>query len=232
MNMHADPTLAGTAVASEAPFISLRSASRVYGEGNNATVVLKDVDLDIAEGEFVAIVGQSGSGKSTLMNILGCLDRPTAGSFKIGGRETAALGPDDLAALRRSHFGFVFQRYHLIGGMSAARNVAVPATYAGVPRSRRNRRASELLRRLGLEGREEHRPAQLSGGQQQRVSIARALMNDPKVILADEPTGALDSDSGEAVMALLKQLHQEGRTVVIVTHDPEVAGRRTNRAGA
>ncbi|MBL0935637.1 MAG: MacB family efflux pump subunit [Rhizobiaceae bacterium] len=203
--------------------IALRGVTRTYGEGEGATTVLRDVDLDIGAGEFVAIVGQSGSGKSTLMNIIGCLDRPTLGVFTVAGRETGAMPPDELAALRARHFGFVFQRYHLISGMSAARNVEMPAIYAGLPTDERRARAGKLLARLGLEARASHRPAELSGGQQQRVSIARALMNEPELILADEPTGALDSESGDAVLALLRALHREGRTIVLVTHDPQIA---------
>jgi len=196
---------------------------REYPSGDDVFAALKDVDLDIRAGEMVAIVGASGSGKSTLMNILGCLDRPTSGSYQVNGRETGRLEPDELAALRREHFGFIFQRYHLLSDLTALGNVEVPAVYAGRPRSAREERASALLGRLGLDERTGHRPGQLSGGQQQRVSIARALMNGGEVILADEPTGALDSASGEEVMRILGELHQEGHTVIIVTHDMAVA---------
>ncbi|MDF1601196.1 MacB family efflux pump subunit [Mesorhizobium sp. YIM 152430] len=222
MNATSHPNQFADAAAA-VPLVSLRGVTRTYGAGDNATTVLRDVDLDIHAGEFVAIVGQSGSGKSTLMNIIGCLDRPSAGVFAIAGRETGAMSPDELAALRQRHFGFVFQRYHLISGMSAVRNVEMPAIYAGLPGGERRARAHELLDRLGLNARAAHRPAELSGGQQQRVSIARALMNGPRLILADEPTGALDSESGEAVLALLRDLHREGRTIVLVTHDPQIA---------
>ncbi|MFN3536597.1 MAG: MacB family efflux pump subunit, partial [Brevundimonas sp.] len=174
-------------------------------------------------GEMIAIVGASGSGKSTLMNILGCLDRPSRGVYRIGGRETSRLDPDELAELRREHFGFIFQRYHLLGDLSAQGNVEVPAVYAGRPRSERRQRAAALLERLGLGDRRDHTPGKLSGGQQQRVSIARALMNGGEIILADEPTGALDTHSGAEVMQILRELHADGHTIILVTHDPKVA---------
>ncbi|MCI3131592.1 MacB family efflux pump subunit [Phenylobacterium aquaticum] len=205
------------------PIIEIRGLRREFPAGDQTLVVLKDVDLAIAAGEMVAIVGASGSGKSTLMNILGCLDRPTAGSYRVAGRETAELGPDELAELRREHFGFIFQRYHLLGDLTALGNVEAPAIYAGVGREARRTRAAGLLGRLGLSERLTHKPGQLSGGQQQRVSIARALMNGGDVILADEPTGALDTTSGAEVIQILKELHEEGRTVIIVTHDMAVA---------
>jgi macrolide transport system ATP-binding/permease protein len=185
--------------------------------------VLKDVDLDIEAGEMMAIIGASGSGKSTLMNILGCLDRPTAGSYWIEGRETSTMSVDELAALRRERFGFIFQRYHLLGDLSAASNVEVPAIYAGRSRSERHKRAVSLLTRLGLAERTGNIPGKLSGGQQQRVSIARALMNGGEIILADEPTGALDTHSGAEVMKILRELHAEGHTIILVTHDKKIA---------
>ncbi|WP_454828711.1 MacB family efflux pump subunit [Pseudoxanthomonas wuyuanensis] len=205
------------------PLLQIRKLRREFQTGDETLVVLKDIDLDIASGEMVAIIGQSGSGKSTLMNILGCLDRPTAGSYRVAGQETSRMLPDELAELRREHFGFIFQRYHLLGDLDATANVEVPAVYAGTPAPARHSRAAELLRRLGLAERTGHKPGQLSGGQQQRVSIARALMNGGDVILADEPTGALDTRSGEEVMAILGELHAEGHTIIIVTHDPHVA---------
>lgn len=208
-----------------APLISLRGLGRVFASGEENVAVLSDINLDIAAGEMVAIVGASGSGKSTLMNILGCLDRPSSGSYRIAGRETSSLEPDELAELRREHFGFIFQRYHLLGELTALGNVEVPAIYAGARTAARQGRAVSLLRRLGMGERLGHRPGQLSGGQQQRVSIARALMNDAEVILADEPTGALDSHSGEEVLRILEGLHSEGRTVILVTHDMDVARR-------
>ncbi|KRG67453.1 macrolide transporter [Stenotrophomonas terrae] len=205
------------------PLLQLRDLRREFPAGEETIAVLKDVNLDIHAGEMVAIVGQSGSGKSTLMNILGCLDRPTVGSYKVAGRETGHMQPDELAELRREHFGFIFQRYHLLGDLDARGNVEVPAIYAGTPADARRSRAEALLARLGLSDRMGHKPGQLSGGQQQRVSIARALMNGGEVILADEPTGALDSASGEEVMNILGELHAEGQTIIIVTHDMQVA---------
>lgn len=207
------------------PLISLAGLRRDYASGDGTITVLKDVDLTIDKGEMVAIIGASGSGKSTLMNILGLLDRPTAGTYKISGRETSALDNDDRSALRREHFGFIFQRYHLLDEISALSNVEIPAVYAGRDRNQRRERAAALLGRLGMADRTDHRPGHLSGGQQQRVSIARALMNDADVILADEPTGALDKASGEEVLRILDELHAEGRTIIIVTHDATVAAR-------
>ncbi|HEY0680946.1 MAG TPA: MacB family efflux pump subunit [Steroidobacter sp.] len=207
----------------EAPLIRVVDASRVYVSGDSEIRALDHASLEIRRGEFVAIMGQSGSGKSTLMNILGCLDRPNEGRYEVNGVDVGTLDPDELAALRRDTFGFVFQRYNLLATVTAAENVELPAIYAGVPQEARKARARSLLAKLGLGERTDHRPNQLSGGQQQRVSIARALMNDAEVILADEPTGALDSRSGAEVMALLKQLHSEGRTIILITHDAAVA---------
>lgn len=208
-----------------ADLIRLEKLRREFPSGEDTITVLKDLDLVIEAGEMVAIVGASGSGKSTLMNILGCLDRATAGSYRISGRETSALEPDELAALRREHFGFIFQRYHLLGELDALANVEIPAIYAGMAPSDRRLRAENLLDRLGMSDRTDHRPGQLSGGQQQRVSIARALMNGANVILADEPTGALDKHSGEEVLRILEELNAEGKTIIIVTHDMNVASR-------
>lgn len=207
----------------EQPLLQLRGITRRFQAGEQSVTVLDEVNLTIHRGEMVAIVGASGSGKSTLMNILGCLDRPSAGDYQVAGRNTAQLDRDSLAALRREHFGFIFQRYHLLGDLSAQANVEVPAVYAGFPRQNRQQRAAALLERLGLKERLNYRPSQLSGGQQQRVSIARALMNGGEVILADEPTGALDSHSGQEVLTILKDLHAQGHTVVIVTHDMQIA---------
>jgi macrolide transport system ATP-binding/permease protein len=205
------------------PLLELRGLCRDYQSGEQSLRVLDEINLTIAAGEMLAIVGPSGSGKSTLMNILGCLDQPSAGSYRVAGRETGSLTADELAALRREHFGFIFQRYHLLTDIDALENVEMPAIYAGKARPQRRRRAQELLERLGLGDRMHHKPGQLSGGQQQRVSIARALMNGGEVILADEPTGALDSHSGQAVMGVLKSLHAEGHTIILVTHDMSVA---------
>ena len=206
-----------------AALLELSGICRSYQSGDQTVAVLKDVSLSIEAGEMVAIMGASGSGKSTLMNILGCLDKPSAGVYRVAGQDVATLDGDALARLRREHFGFIFQRYHLLPHLSAAHNVEVPAVYAGLGKAVRRERAVALLQRLGLSERVSYRPSQLSGGQQQRVSIARALMNGGQVILADEPTGALDSHSGEEVMAILKQLRGQGHTVIIVTHDPAVA---------
>ncbi len=209
------------------PLISLQGIRRQYGGqgGQPAVQVLHGIDLDIDAGEFVAIVGQSGSGKSTLMNLLGCLDQPSSGSYRFNGQDVARLDGDALALLRREAFGFVFQGYHLIPTESARENVEVPALYAGMPEQERAERAAALLGRLGLAEKLHLRPNQLSGGQQQRVSIARALMNGGQIILADEPTGALDSKSGADVMALLHELADAGHTIILITHDREVAAQ-------
>nr|MDN1245784.1 MacB family efflux pump subunit [Escherichia coli] len=203
--------------------IELKGVSRTYGNGDQTRTVLKNVDLTIVAGEIVAIIGASGSGKSTLMNIMGCLDVPNRGDYYIDGQNAACLSPDELARVRREHIGFIFQRYHLIPDLSALGNVEIPAIYANSERDSRRQRATALLGRLGLEGREHHKPCELSGGQQQRVSIARALINGGKIILADEPTGALDSQSGQEVLAILNELNRRGHTVVMVTHDMKVA---------
>lgn len=207
--------------------IDLRDIRKVYGgtQGGPASEVLRGVSLSINTGEFVAIMGASGSGKSTLMHILGCLDRPTSGIYCFAGHDIASLSADELAWLRREAFGFVFQGYHLVKTLDALRNVEVPAVYAGVSVVQREARAQFLLERLGLGDRLAHRPNQLSGGQQQRVSIARALMNGGHILLADEPTGALDSKSGAEVMALLKELAAAGHTVILITHDRNIAAQ-------
>ena len=210
------------------PLISLHGLTRRFATGGDSVTVLDDVTLDIESGEMIAIIGASGSGKSTLMNILGCLDRASQGTYTFGGRDISRLGPDELAELRREHFGFIFQRYQLLADLNAVENAAMPAIYAGLDSGKRTLRATELLKRLGLGDRLRNRPGALSGGQQQRVSVARALMNGGEVILADEPTGALDSKSGADLMALLKELHAEGHTIIIVTHDPLIAAQ-TNR---
>ncbi len=207
----------------EAPLIDLKNVSRLYPSGDTVIRALDDVSLTIEAGEYVAIIGQSGSGKSTLMNILGCLDRPSMGSYRVRGREASSMEPDELAALRRDTFGFVFQRYNLLSSLTALENVEIPAVYAGMSLEERERRAYELLTDLGLGDRIDHKPNQLSGGQQQRVSVARALMNGADVILADEPTGALDSRSSEELLALLRKLHASGRTIILITHDHHVA---------
>ncbi|ABS48850.1 MULTISPECIES: MacB family efflux pump subunit [Yersinia pseudotuberculosis complex] len=203
--------------------LRLENVSREFITGEQTVRVLNNINLTLHSGEMVAIVGTSGSGKSTLMNILGCLDKPSAGEYWVAGRIPQYLGSDALAELRREHFGFIFQRYHLLNDLSARENVEIPAIYAGIDREERRKRAVNLLSRIGLAERLDYRPSQLSGGQQQRVSIARALMNGGDVILADEPTGALDTHSGNEVLNILKDLHQQGHTVVIVTHDMSIA---------
>ncbi|AWA07424.1 macrolide export ATP-binding/permease protein MacB 2 [Aeromonas caviae] len=205
------------------PLIQLKGIERRYQSGEQEVTVLHPLDLTIEAGEMIAIVGASGSGKSTLMNLLGCLDRPSSGQYLFRGQDTATLDALSLARLRCHHFGFIFQRYHLLPHLNAAANVEIPAVYAGTPRTERQARSQALLTRLGLSDRSHHTPSQLSGGQQQRVSIARALANGGEVILADEPTGALDSQSGKEVMAILKELHAQGHTIILVTHDMEVA---------
>ncbi|UUT62127.1 MacB family efflux pump subunit [Aeromonas hydrophila] len=205
------------------PLLQLSGIRRHFGDGERRVEVLKGIDLIIARGEMVAIVGASGSGKSTLLNILGCLDQSSEGSYRVAGRETGRLTADTLATLRREHFGFIFQRYHLLGDLSARDNVALPALYAGLAGDARKARAESLLQRLGLGSRLDYKPSQLSGGQQQRVSIARALINGGQVILADEPTGALDSQSGAEVLDILGALHRQGHTLVLVTHDMAIA---------
>lgn len=203
--------------------LELKDVRRSYQSGATMVEVLHGIDLTVKAGEMVAIIGPSGSGKSTLMNIIGCLDNPSSGSYKVMGQDTLNMAPDELAALRRDFFGFIFQRYHLLGHLCARENAQVPAVYAGVRKHKRDERAKELLDSLGLDERTEYKPSQLSGGQQQRVSIARALMNGGQIILADEPTGALDTKSGQDVMKTLQELNAQGHTVIIVTHDPRIA---------
>jgi putative ABC transport system ATP-binding protein len=211
-------------VAPSPPLLSLRGVTKVYGEGAAAVRALDGVDLDVHAGELVAITGSSGSGKTTTMSILGCLELPTDGEYAIEGIAVQDLDPDVLAALRSSRFGFVFQTFNLLARTSALENVALPLLYADLPRRERERRAWASLAAVGLAGRERARPNELSGGQQQRVAIARALINDPGVILADEPTGNLDSKKGAEIMTLISSLNQErGITVLIVTHDPAIA---------
>ena len=205
------------------PIIHLENVSRVYDTGKVLVPALVDVDLSIGPGEFVAIIGPSGSGKSTMMNILGCLDRPTAGRYVLDGTPVSELDDNGLAALRSRSIGFVFQSYNLLPRTSALENVATPLAYQGVGRRERTERARAALERLGLGDRLHHQPTELSGGQQQRVGIARALVTEPALLLADEPTGNLDSHAGAEVIELFHELHASGRTIVLITHDPDVA---------
>lgn len=205
------------------PVIALDRIGKTYRSGSLAVDALRDVHLTIADGEYVAIVGPSGSGKSTLMHILGCLDVPTTGTYRLAGEDVEDMSEDDLAEVRNRRIGFVFQQFNLLPSMSAWRNVELPLIYAGVPRHERRERSIAALERVGLEHRVEHRPGELSGGQQQRVAVARALVTEPAMILADEPTGNLDTASSAEVLSLLGELHDSGRTLVLITHEPSVA---------
>lgn len=214
-----------TSIVPKKPLIQLSNLTRDFQAGESSVRILHGIDLTLYQGEMVAIIGQSGSGKSTLMNILGCLDKASSGSYHIYGRPVDHMDAQELAKLRREHFGFIFQRYHLLGDINAKDNVIIPAVYAGMDKTYREQRAGELLDSLGLGDKQNNRPNQLSGGQQQRVSIARALMNGGDIILADEPTGALDSRSGIEVMNILHGLKEAGHTIIMVTHDPKLAAQ-------
>ena len=205
--------------------LELTDVTKTYASGELEVHALQGVSLTVRRGEYIAIMGPSGSGKSTLMNILGCLDVLTSGSYRLAGRDVADLDEDDLAEIRNKEIGFVFQQFNLLPALPAWRNVELPLLYAGVPKAERRARAHEALARVGLEDRVDHRPSELSGGQQQRVAVARALGGDPAMILADEPTGNLDSHSTEDVLNLLDELHAGGRTIVLITHEAEVAER-------
>ena len=205
--------------------IELKDLTRIYLSGDTEFAALRDVNLSIDSGEFVAVTGSSGSGKSTLMNIVGCLDRPTRGSYMLGGRDVANLTRVELAAVRNEFIGFVFQNFNLLARTSAVENVELPMIYAKVPPKERRQRALEALERVGLAHRSGHQPSQLSGGQQQRVAIARALGVDPVILMADEPTGNLDSATGEAILSLFEELHAQGMTIIMVTHDPKIGAR-------
>ena len=203
--------------------LNIKNICKDYGSGDMKVSVLKNVSLKVKEGDYIAIMGPSGSGKSTLMNIVGCLDRPSNGVYEFLGKDVIQMDEDELSDLRLKQIGFVFQNFNLLASESALENVALPLIYAGVAKEERNQRAFELLKRVGLEDRVDFKPTQLSGGQKQRVAIARALVNKPKIILADEPTGALDQKSGKQVMELFKTLNEEGSTIVMITHDVNVA---------
>ncbi len=208
--------------------IEIRGVSKTYEMGEETIHALRDVNLAIDENEYVAIMGPSGSGKSTLMNIIGCLDRPTSGSYRLRGHEVAHLHEDELARIRNQEIGFVFQTFNLLPRAPALENVELPLVYAGVPTAERRSRATEALAVVGLADRAKHRPNELSGGQRQRVAIARALVNRPTILLADEPTGNLDTKTGEEILELFEALHSSGQTLVVVTHEEDVA-RRTRR---
>ena len=205
------------------PLIEFRDVSKIYNMGDTVVKAADHISFKINKGEFIAIVGQSGSGKSTCMNIIGCLDIPTEGEYFLGGHNVGEMNKDQLAEIRNKMLGFIFQQYNLLPKLSILENVEMPLMYAGVPRSERHVRAREALKRVGLLDKEKHLPSQLSGGQQQRVSIARALVGNPSVILADEPTGALDSRTGREVLKILQKLHKNGNTVVLITHDNSIA---------
>lgn len=220
----ASATTAGVPSADAVPVIDIRALGKIYSPGSEAEVVaLKGVDMRVSRGEFIAIMGPSGSGKSTLMNLIGCLDTPTSGSYHCDGVDVATLDAEELARLRLDKIGFVFQGFNLLPRMNARENVAMPLGYARVPPHERAQRAQEALAAVGLAERAGHRPSELSGGQQQRVAIARALINRPPILLADEPTGALDSKTGEEILALFKRLRDEAHTVILITHDADVA---------
>jgi putative ABC transport system ATP-binding protein len=209
--------------------IETRGLTKVYGSNGNAVHALRGIDLNVESGEFVALIGPSGSGKSTLMAILGCLDTPSGGGYALDGRQVEKLSGSDLAALRNEKIGFVFQQYNLLPKATILRNVELPMLYAGVPRKERRQRALDLLERVGIPQKANTLPGELSGGQRQRVAIARALANQPALLLADEPTGALDSKTGQEVLALFRELHTQGNTVVLVTHDPAIAAMAERR---
>lgn len=204
-------------------YLEANGLTKVYGRGDRATAALRGIDLSVERGEFVAIVGQSGAGKSTLMNLLGCLDTPTAGGYQLDGQETATMSRQRLAAVRNREIGFVFQQFHLIGTLDALENVELPLLYRGMPRSERRRRAEACLVQMGLGDRLHHKPTELSGGQQQRVAIARAVAGDPPLLLADEPTGNLDAACAAEVMDALRTLHRAGHTILLITHDAALA---------
>ena len=208
--------------------IRIENVIKNYEMGENSVQALRGVSFTIQQGEFVSIMGPSGSGKSTCMNMIGCLDRPTSGIVEINGKETAKMTEKDLATLRNKTIGFVFQQYHLLPSMTVLENVMLPLRYQGIEKNLRKQMAINALEKVGLENRKSHRPHELSGGQKQRVAIARAMVTNPKIILADEPTGALDSETGKQVLDMFRQINSTGTTIILVTHDPEI-GASTNR---
>ena len=214
-----------TCFGADVPVIELEHVAKIYRMGNQEVHAVQDVSLRIEAGEYVAIIGPSGSGKSTLMHIIGCLDVATAGTYRLAGEDVGVLDEIDLAEVRNRRIGFVFQQFHLLPSLPAWRNVELPLIYAGIGRAERRRRATQALERVGLGDRIDHRPGELSGGQQQRVAVARALVGDPALILADEPTGNLDSTATADALELLDELHAQGRTIVLITHEAEVAER-------
>lgn len=203
--------------------VEIRDVSKVYNPGENEVWALDHVNVTIDEGEFVAIIGQSGSGKSTLMNMLGCLDVPTSGMYKLHGQDVSELNDDELSDIRNREIGFIFQGFNLIPNLTAVENVELPLIYRGVSKTKRRVLSEEALEKVGLQHRMDHKPSEMSGGQQQRVAIARAIAQAPPIILADEPTGNLDSNSSKEIMGILQKLHSEGRTVILITHDNEIA---------
>ena len=211
------------------PLIEIRNLSKIYQLGGEEIRALDDISVDIDQGEFLSIIGPSGSGKSTLMHILGCLDSPTKGEIKMDGKSIQNASSRELARIRNEKIGFVFQFFNLLSKLTVLQNVEVPMIYSGVSKRERRNRAMDALKMVGLDHRMKHRPSQLSGGQQQRVAVARALVNRPKIILADEPTGNLDSNTGDAILALFKELSRQGRTIALVTHDPDIAALTPRR---
>ena len=209
--------------------IELRGIKKIYPVGDQEVAALAGINLDIRQGEFAALMGPSGSGKSTLMNILGCLDRPSAGSYKLDGKEVANLSDDELAVTRNKYIGFVFQNFNLLNTISSLDNVALPLVYAGISKKERAERAMHYLDMVGLSDRADHMPNELSGGQKQRVAIARALVNDPQIIMADEPTGNLDNKSTKEILDIFENMHKMGRTIILVTHEPDVAMRASRQ---
>lgn len=220
-------TEAGAKSGSPTPVVELRNVSKTYYKPDGSIMVeaLRSTDLSIARGDYVAIMGSSGSGKSTLMNLLGCLDRPTTGEYFLDGRDVAHMSDEELSAYRGKKIGFIFQAFNLISELTVLGNVEAPLMYQGLPKHEREIRAAKVLEKVGLGGRLEHRPRELSGGQQQRVAIARALGVDPVILMADEPTGNLDSATGEAILSLFEELHSQGMTIIMVTHDPKIGAR-------